>query len=76
MDNDTYTEIKENLINKILIILSIVALPAVISSILRIIDIGWKFTFYIHIGIIPVLLLFTIYRKLISLNVSTVITWN
>jgi len=71
MDNDTYKEIKENLINKILIILSIVAFPAVISSILRIIDIGWKFTFYIHIGIIPVLILFTIYRKLISLNVKT-----
>ena len=71
MENDTYKEIKENLINKILVILSIVAFPAVISSVLRIIDIGWKSTFYIHIGIIPVLLLFTIYRKSISLNLKT-----
>lgn len=70
MKNDTYREIKNNLINKILMILVFVTIPAVASSVVRYIQIGWQSTFYIHVSAIPIVILFAFYRKSISLHIK------
>ena len=71
MQNVEYTEVKENLINKILVILSIVVIPAVISSVVRYFQIGWQPTFWLHVIVIPTLVIFAYYKKLLSLSVKT-----
>lgn len=70
MPNDAYHAIKDDLINKVLLVLGIVAIPIIGISLLRILAMGWQFFFVIHIMSIPVVIAFAIYRKSIPLNIK------
>lgn len=70
MPNDTYSKIKDELINKVLLALGIIAIPIIAASLLRITTMGWHFFFLIHILSVPVVIGFAIFRKSISLHVK------
>ena len=70
MTDDTYSAIKDALINKVLLALGIVAVPIIAISLLRILTMGWQFFFLLHIISVPVVILFAICRKWISLQIK------
>lgn len=72
MPNDTYSKIKDDLINKIIQALGIIAIPIIAVSLLRILSVGWHFFFLIHILSVPVVIGFAAFRKSISLHVKIV----
>ena len=53
MANDTYSKIKDELINKVLLALGIIAIPIIAASLLRILSVGWHFFFLVHIDLLP-----------------------
>ncbi len=67
----THREIQERLLDKVLLILGIIAVPALLISILRYIDIGWHNAYYINMGITLVVILFAVFRKMISYYAKT-----
>lgn len=70
MADDTYFEIKDALINKVMLVLGIAAIPIIAISLLRILAMGWQSFFYIHILSVPAVILFAMYRKSISLYIK------
>lgn len=71
--NEEYHEIKNELINKLIFILGFIVIPAVFFSLLRFFQIGWQKAFFIHILMIPALIILAIYRKNISLSLKTIL---
>jgi hypothetical protein len=72
MSNIEYHHIKEELINRVLVILSVVVIPAVGFSLLRFFQIGWQTVYYIHIIMIPTFAILAFYRKKLSLSSKTI----
>jgi len=64
-----YSNLKNELINKIMVILAFVTIPATASSLARFYQIGWQPSYFIHIGVIPIIVLLAVYRKSISLYI-------
>ena len=50
--------------------MGIVAIPIIAISLLRILTMGWQFFFLIHIISVPVVILFAIFRRSISLEIK------
>lgn len=62
---------KEKVCNGGLIILSILAIPALIASLARVPSVGWQPIMYLHIIIVSVVLLLTFFRHRCSYNVRS-----
>lgn len=73
MPNEEYHNIKEELIDRVLVILSVVAIPAVGFSLLRFFQIGWRTVYFIHIIMIPTFVILALYRKKLSLSSKTIL---
>ena len=65
--------IRSDLINSLLLISAFLGLPAILASLLRIQEIGWKDILYLHIGIYPLILITALLRKRLSLNVRALV---
>ena len=70
MTNNSHRKIQEKLINKMLLALALIAIPAVSFSLFRFTDIGWQSSFAIHIIIGLITIIFAILRKKISYQIK------
>ena len=72
MTSVTYLEIKNNLINRILLILGTISIPVIAISVFRMTTIGWRPIFVFHLLIVPLLIGLSVFRKRIPLLIKSI----
>lgn len=70
MINDTHRDIQERLLDRLILILGGITIPAVSISLFRFFSIGWKPAFTVHLAVAAFFLLVAVYRKSISYHVK------
>jgi len=71
MKKSKHQAIRENLLNQLMVVMAIIAGPAVTVSVLRSFQIGWQPAFNFQIILVPVIILFAVLRKSIAYHVKT-----
>ncbi len=72
MTKGSHREIQEQILNKLLLVLSFVATPVVIASLSRYFQIGWQSAYIVHIVAAVIVICFAIYRKVINYNLKAI----
>lgn len=70
MEINTHRKIQETLLNKLILILGFVTVPALTASLLRIVNLGWQPLFGFHIIIATIFLFIVFYRNAISYHLK------
>ncbi len=72
MTTDTYRQVRTEVLNKLVLLVGIVAVPVVAFSVHRVLQIGWKPVFFIHLIFVPIAILAAIFRESIRYQVKVI----
>ena len=69
MGNKTLTEIRSEACNKLLVVLALAAIPAVVLSLSRAFEQGWKPVMWLHLAMLAVFICLMVWRHRLSLAI-------
>jgi len=70
MKFSTQREIQERLLNRVLLILGIITIPALFFSILRYINIGWSYVYIVNTAMGLIVIFLSLFRNYVSYNLK------